>query len=62
MSRAPRLTRALLDKAQQRMRPVLQRFLMNVIEGKAPNSDLKDQYHSLIYQVGCNNRTAFLIL
>ena len=42
----------IIQTAEHSLQPTLQKFFIEVIEGKANSSDLRDEYHTLIFQVG----------
>ena len=50
-----RVTRDIIKQSESRLRPVLQKFLIMIIEGFSSCSSLKEGYHNLIYQVSAPN-------
>jgi hypothetical protein len=52
MAARARLAMALMQRGEDRLRPSVQRYLTNVIDGTASSSEISDDYHKLIYQAG----------
>ena len=46
-----RMVQQLIQRTEQAIQPQLQCLLTSIIDGTAVDSDLKDEYHMLIYQV-----------
>ena len=51
-SAACRLTQQLLQRTEADVQPYLKKFLTNALLGLRTDSDLRDECHSLIFQVG----------
>ena len=53
---AARLAAALLQRTQQTVQPYVQRLLTCLLLGSRTSSELREDYHSLIFQVGAEVR------